>query len=183
MNQRDLILRLQQGDELAFSQLYDSYSPALYGLISRIVQDPEVAKDVLQDSFVKIWKSAPSYSFEKGTIFTWMLNICRNSAIDVLRKEKKDREHKIQIGSDNVYMENESEMNVNAIGIQGLIDKLPEEQRLMIDYLYFKGYTQQEVADELNIPLGTVKTRSRNAVNELKAYFVITVLLWILKHT
>lgn len=180
---RELVLQLQNGDEKALSAIYDSYSPALYGIINKIVLDSDVAQDVLQDSFVKIWKYAPTYSFEKGSFFTWMLNICRNSAIDVLRKVKKEQEHKNQIVSENVSTSNQSMMNVNTIGLSSLVNKLPEEQRIIIEYLYFKGYTQQEVADELNLPLGTVKTRARNAVLELKEHFAIILLLWILKNT
>jgi RNA polymerase sigma-70 factor (ECF subfamily) len=178
----NLTERLQAGDQLAMSTLYDSYGNALYGLIFKIVGDEDVAQDVLQDSFVKIWKKAPSFSREKGSLFTWMLNVSRNTAIDALRKVNKERDYKIQMSTDSVYTLNDSALNVNKIGLDGLIEKLPQEHQLMIEYLYFKGYTQQEVADELDIPLGTVKTRARNAVLELKKYFSITVLFWILKN-
>ena len=179
---RDLIIRLQDGDQIAFAIIYDNYSAALFGLISRIVLDPDAAQDVLQDSFVKIWKNASSYSFEKGTFFTWMLNICRNTSIDYLRKVKKEQENKNQMITENVDIEKQSMMNVNTIGLKNIIDKLPEEQRIIIDYLYFRGFTQQELADELNLPLGTVKTRARNAVLDLKTYFVIILVFWTLKN-
>jgi RNA polymerase sigma-70 factor (ECF subfamily) len=177
-----LVKALQNGDESAFSKLYDMYSGALYGLILKIVLDEEIAQDVLQDSFVKIWKNCQSYSQEKGTFYTWMLNICRNTAIDSFRKTKKERENKIQKEADNVSSLNHESININTIGLMELIDKLPEEQRIVIDYLYFRGYTQQELSDELNIPLGTVKTRARNAVIELKDHFVLILLLWTLKN-
>lgn len=180
---KELVHRLQNGDEKALSKIYDDYSAALFGLINRIVPDKDAAGDVLQDSFVKIWKYAPTFSNEKGSFFTWMLNICRNSAIDALRKTKKEQEHKNQILAENVSNPNQAMMNVNAIGLSNLVNKLPEDQRIIIEYLYFKGYTQQELADELNLPLGTVKTRARNAVLELKNHFVIITLLWIVEHT
>lgn len=177
-----LVKALQNGDESAFSKLYDMYSGALYGLILKIVLDEEIAQDVLQDSFVKIWKNCQSYAQEKGSFYTWMLNICRNTAIDSIRKSKKERENKIQKEADNVSSLNHESININTIGLMELIDKLPEEQRIVIDYLYFRGYTQQELSDELNIPLGTVKTRARNAVIELKDHFVLILLLWTLKN-
>jgi RNA polymerase sigma-70 factor, ECF subfamily len=158
-----LVKALQNGDESAFSKLYDMYSGALYGLILKIVLDEEIAQDVLQDSFVKIWKNCQSYAQEKGSFYTWMLN-------------------KIQKEADDVSSLNHESININTIGLMELIDKLPEEQRIVIDYLYFRGYTQQELSDELNIPLGTVKTRARNAVIELKDHFVLILLLWTLKN-
>ncbi len=177
-----LVTQLQDGDEKALAQIYDMYSSALYGLILKIVRNDELAQDILQDCFVNIWKKAQSYSSGKGSFFTWMLNICRNKSIDELRKIERHRAGKNQIADSNVHMNNGSEMNINTIGLKDMLAKLPEEQQLIIEFLYFKGYTQQEVSDELGIPLGTVKTRARNAIKGLQNYFTIIILLWILKN-
>lgn len=176
----DLVTRLQNGDKDAFALLYDQYAGALFGVVTKIVRSEEAAQDVLQDSFVKIWKHAASYQPEKGSCFTWMLNIARNTAIDHLRKEKRNAASEIQTletGVDIPAMAHHTP-NVQAIGVKDLVHQLPAEQRLMVEYIYYGGYTQQEVADELGIPLGTVKTRVRTAVNALRKYFNL-LLIWI----
>ena len=181
-NIEELVNQLQGGSEMALSKLYDMYSGSLYGLILKIVRDDEIAQDILQDCFVKIWKKAQSYSSTKGTFFTWMLNICRNKSIDELRKIERVRDGKDKLANSESYSQVGTETNVNAIGLKEHISKLSEEQQIIIEYIYFKGYTQQEVSDELEIPLGTVKTRARLAVIELREIFVTILLFWITKN-
>jgi RNA polymerase sigma-70 factor (ECF subfamily) len=158
------------------------YKDALYGMIHKIVKDDLLAQDILQECFVNIWKKAKMYQPDKGTFFTWMLNICRNKSIDELRKNNRETNNKNQMSESNVYMQNTLETNENTIGIKDLLKKLPEEQSIIIEFMYFKGYTQQEVSDELNIPLGTVKTRSRMALKELRNSFTTLIILWILEN-
>ena len=169
------------GDRAAFSELYDMYADALYGVVSRIVRSDEAGADVLQEAFVKVWKGIGSYDVKKGTPFTWMLNIARNSAIDYLRRQQKEPGSKIQ--NDHLYVSKEEvgvtlDKSSDHIGIEDLLQKIPDKQQLILRYLYFKGYTQQEVSDELDIPLGTVKTRTRAALKALRKYFNI-LLFWI----
>lgn len=174
-----LVNRLQKGEETAFSEVYDRYSGALNGVILRIVQDEDAAMDVLQDTFVKIWKNCQSYDATKGSFYTWMLNIARNTAIDSLRKLKKSGISENQHWDTNVGGSAGSiQQNTNTIGLLNLVDKLADEQKIIIEYLYFKGYTQQEVSDELELPLGTVKTRTRMAMRELRKWFTL-FLLWM----
>ncbi len=150
--------------------MYDNYSGALYGVIFRIVQSEEVAADVLQATFVKIWSKIAQYDRKKSTIFTWMLNIARNSAIDQYRKTKRESESPIQHLDNSVSnVESDSlDIQTNSIGLTEVIAKLNPDYQLVLEYLYFKGYTQQELSDELEIPLGTVKTRARSALIELR---------------
>ncbi|MGB1032491.1 MAG: RNA polymerase sigma factor [Flavobacteriales bacterium] len=172
--------QMKAGNQRAFEQLYDLYSEAIYGVVCKIVRSDEIGQDVLQESFVKIWKKAPTYNQKKGSPFTWMLNIARNSAIDKLRQMKRAGKVEIQMPSSNVgSFEGSSHTNVDTIGLKKFVDQLKPELRLMVEYIYFNGYTQQEVADELKIPLGTVKTRSRTAVAELRKVFVKLFLFWI----
>jgi len=173
-----LVNRLKSGDETAFAEVYDRYSGAINGIILRIVTDSEASQDVLQDTFVKIWKNIQSYDSTKGSFFTWMLNIARNTSIDSLRKLKKEGKTEIREQDISVGMTGVVQQNTNVIGLSKLVEKLPEEQRLMIEYIYFNGYTQQEVADELDMPLGTVKTRTRLAMRELRKWFTLLV-LWM----
>lgn len=177
-----LISEMQNGSEVAFAQLYDRYSPALYGIINKIIHDESEAQDILQDCFVTIWKKAQSFDAEKGSFFTWMLNICRNKAIDILRKQNRESDHLNTIKETDAMDTKEAAMNVNIIGINDVVARLPEEQRIIIEYLYFKGYTQKEVAEELDLPLGTVKTRARYALGELRKTFTTLLVLWILKN-
>lgn len=174
-----LVDRLKSRDESAMSEVYDRFASALYGVASKVVRSEEIAQDVVQDSFVKIWKKVESYDSSKGTFFTWMLNITRNTAIDFLRKTKKENPASIQDIENSVHISDGAAQNIDTIGIAALVDNLNEDQRILVEYIYFKGFTQQEVSDELGIPLGTVKTRIRSAVQELKKWFVLFLLIWI----
>ena len=183
MKQEDINIAVQQikkGDTKAFEKIYDAYSAALFGICLKIIKDEEASQDILQDSFVKIWKKIHSFDETKGTLFTWMLNITRNTAIDRYRQLVKKSEVSIQNEDTNVSYSkaSNSTMNVNHIGISELLKTLPDEQQVIIEYLYFKGYTQQEVAEELDLPLGTVKTRSRSALKAMKELFIL-LLTWI----
>lgn len=168
ISEQELVSLIQTGSESAFSYLYDNYSGALYGVIFRIVNDTDRASDVLQDSFIKIWKNKESYESSKGTLFTWMLNIARNSAIDSNRS--KHVKYKIQIDERIVDNENQvdEQVKTDSIGIKETVAKLRSEYRHVLEYIYMQGYTQQEFSDEFNIPLGTVKTRTRAALQELR---------------
>lgn len=179
-NEQALLLRLKKGDHDAFGDLYDAYAAALFGVVSKIVRSEDEGQDVLQDAFVKIWKNIHYFDENKGTFFTWMLNIARNSAIDRYRRLKKEGKVEIQEVDSNVDIArgHQTTIKTSTIGLADLVDKLPEEQRLMVEYIYFNGYTQQEVADELNMPLGTVKTRVRTAVQSLRKVFTL-LLFWI----
>lgn len=173
------ITAVQNGDHLAFEQVYDAYTPAMYGISLKILNDAELAADSVQDAFIKVWKNIHSFDAKKGTFFTWILNINRNTAIDKYRKIAKTRLIPIQTNENFVDLAtgNKSQQKTDHIGIQDLVKILPEKEQKIIEYIYFKGYTQQETADELGLPLGTVKTRSRSALKSLKELFTI-LLTW-----
>ena len=168
----NFIADLKSRSQAAFSKLYDNYSGALYGVIFRMIGKEEIAQDVLQEAFVKIWKNIESYDQSKGSIFTWMLNISRNHAIDVLRS--KNMRQKIQSIDKSVGVVNKqmsSSINTDHLLIKELVDNLKPEHKLMIEKAFFEGFTQEELAEELNMPLGTVKTRARAALTALRKYF------------
>jgi RNA polymerase sigma factor (sigma-70 family) len=171
-SEAELVEKLKAGDTEAFSLLYDNYSSALYGIINSIVKDDEVAQDILQDVFVKIWKSVAGYKREKGTLFTWMLNIARNTSIDNLRS--KNKKYEIRTIENDVYTVDKNHnttLNTDTLGVKQAVAKLKLEHKEMIDLVYFGGYTQDEIAKEMNMPLGTVKTRVRAALIELRKLF------------
>jgi RNA polymerase sigma factor (sigma-70 family) len=171
VTQEEIIQGLRRKDKAALSYLYDHYADALLGVISRIVQDQDVAEEVLQDAFMRFWEKIDHYDAERGRLFTWMMRIARNLALDKLRSKGMKQQGKSDSISDNVYMLDQSqrtESSVDAIGLEKILDELPEEQRFVIDKLYLQGYTQSEVAEEFAIPLGTVKTRLRSAMVKLR---------------
>jgi RNA polymerase sigma factor (sigma-70 family) len=169
--EQDLIKALSSKDRAALSYLYDHYSGALYGVILRIVRKESIAEEVLQDVFIKIWERFHSYDAAKGKLFTWMLNIARNQAIDKTRSKEISNEQKTS-GIENVVSRIDrrefNETAVDGIGLTEVLKKLPEEQKFVVEYLYFQGYSQSELAEEFNIPLGTVKTRLRLAMQHLR---------------
>lgn len=169
-----LIIRLQAQDKSVIEELYDQYSDTLYGIVLRIVQQEALAQDVLQESFVKIWKNGHKYDGSKGTLFTWMLNICRNTAIDKTRSANYRRQSKIHTIDQTVYNSEKwsCEQKPDHIGLKQEVVKLEEKYREIIELIYFQGYTQQEVTDHLNIPLGTVKSRVRIGLRELRKLFL-----------
>lgn len=165
----ELVQGLLLRDQSVMEALYDQYSAALYGILKRIVRDDEKAQDVLQDAFVKIWKAGASYDKSKGTLFTWMLNVARNTAIDFLRSKSYRAE--IQTDSFDVSMSSadwSTADQTDAIGLKEVIGKLKPEQQEVLQLLYFGGYTQDQAAEKLGLPLGTVKTRARSAIMVLR---------------
>lgn len=171
--EQELIVSLKSNSKEAFEYLYDHYSSALYGIVMRIVKDEEKAADVMQDSFLKIWKNMGSYNVEKGSLFTWILNVARNTAIDRLRLDTKTEK--------SVSWENVAEIDLGnnvifnplpaTIDIRAIVSKLLPEKGILIDLVYFQGYTHEEVSEKLSLPLGTVKSRIRKALSELRLIF------------
>lgn len=153
--------------------MYDNYSGALYNIIMQIIGDVDLSNDVLQEVFVNIWRKIESYDSIKGRLFTWMLNITRNASIDVLRSKSFQNSQKNQSISDSNEFDSggkNSQLNVDNIGVRKVLEKLKPEQRVLIELAYFKGYTHEEIAEIESIPLGTVKTRIRNALIQLREH-------------
>jgi len=154
--------------------LYDNYSAALYGVIYRIVGKDEIAEDVLQETFLKIWNNFSQYDASKGRLFTWILNIARNLAIDKVRSKEfvsQSKNRPLQDSVSSIDVSNEFSYNPETIGIKEMVRKLEPEYKEIIELLFFGGYTQSEAAEKLGIPLGTVKTRSRSAIMRLRNQF------------
>src|SRR4051812_22826303 len=154
--------------------LYDNYSAALYGVIFRIVGKDEIAEDLLQETFLRIWNNFSKYDSTKGRLFTWMVNIARNIALDKVRSKDYLNQSKNQSLTDTVSFSElayEAPYNPEIIGVKEMVRKLEPEYKEIIDLLFFGGYTQSEAAVKLGIPLGTVKTRSRAAVTKLRQQF------------
>jgi RNA polymerase sigma factor (sigma-70 family) len=168
-SEAELVSLLQEQKEQAFSYLYDNYASALFGIINQIVPDKELANDVLQEVFVNIWRKIATYDSTKGRLFTWMLNVARNAAIDKVRSRAYQDGLKNQALPDDINSVGQAiKMNMDDYGLRKLVSKLKEEQKILIDLSYFQGFTHEEIAKSLNIPLGTVKTRIRSALTQLR---------------
>ncbi|ROS07122.1 RNA polymerase sigma-70 factor (ECF subfamily) [Chryseobacterium nakagawai] len=170
-SEEELIVLLKEKNENGFHYLYDHYSGALYGIVLRIVQSKEYTEEVIQDVFVKIWNSIHQYDASKGRFYTWMINIARNTAIDYLKSKGFQNELKNQSLPDFVYNTTELSTTNNSsdyIGFNNVLENLEVDKQELINLAYYQGYTQHEISEKLKIPLGTVKTKMRNALMKLK---------------
>lgn len=177
MDSELLILQFQQKNVHAFEKLYNMYCNSISGVIFNIVRNEDIAQEITQDVFIKVWNNASSYSPKKGRFFTWLLNIARNAAIDHTRsknfkqsKQNLDAEFFVDIIATNESLNEKT----NAIGLKKYVEKLTEKCKTIIEYLYFKGYTQKEASETLDIPIGTIKTRNRNCIGELRKILGLT---------
>lgn len=173
-SEEELVALLKQQSRDAFNYLYQHYSAVLYGVVLRVINDEQTAQDVLQEVFVKIWNNIASFNAEKGRIYTWMINIARNAAIDKLRSKGEIMKSKIHTGEDVVYNVQKglkTEQQTDAIGLREMVNGLKPEYYTIVQLAYFKGYTLDEISKTLDIPLGTVKTRMRHAIQLLREKF------------
>ena len=168
-SEQELVALLKEQNNDAFNYLYDHYSGALFTIINQIVPDKDTASDVLQEVFVNVWRKIGTYDETKGRLFTWMLNIARNAAIDKVRsKGYRDNQRTQSIAEGESGMAMSSNPVVNDVGLKKVLTTLNEEYRKLIDLSYFQGFTHEEIAKMLGIPLGTVKTRIRTAISQLR---------------
>lgn len=166
-----IVSMLQHQNQQAISLLYDNYAPALFGIIVRVVRSHELAEQVLQDTFVKVWKYGSQYDASKGRLFTWLLNVARNTAIDATRTAHFKHYSKVENEESLRTRPSDFVLNPDHVGLRSLVESLDEKYRLLIEKIYFEGYTHSEIEEELGIPAGTVKTRLRFAINELRKKF------------
>ncbi len=182
MDESLLIKRVRDQDQKALYLLYDKYSAALFGVILRICRNRSMAEDILQETFVKIWKNISSYDSSKGRFYTWAYRIAKNTSLNALRKN----DILIQTDDLSVYKNTGSdESQPNYAQLNGALKKLEPHHQKAISLVYFRGYTHQEAHEEMGVPLGTFKSYIRQALQSLrKSYgqeFILTVLIieWI----
>lgn len=171
-SENDLINALKRKEKTALEYLYKNYSKAVFGIIFKILNSQELSEEILQDVFLKVWNNISTYDSSKGRLYTWLVRIAQNLSIDTLRTKdfKKNNPKNLDFINDVSYNEPSSD-EVNPVELEGLsnyINKLDEKQRILIDLAYFKGFSQKEISDDLEIPIGTVKTRLRNAILTLR---------------
>jgi len=175
--EEELVRLLKCRNKASFTHLYQKYSGALYNIILQTIPESDIAGDILQETFINIWNKFDSYDHTKGRLFTWMLTISRNLCIDMVRSKEYKNSLK------NIDLPNESENtfyqqgitaalpeSINYIGLNKAVLKLKPKHRELIYLAYFRGYTQSEIAGMEGVPKGTVKTRIRKALMELRQY-------------
>lgn len=174
MQNEILIKQLKSKDQRAFSQLYDLYAESILGVIYTILKDQQLAEEVLQDTFLKVWDKAGQYDTKKGRFFTWILNIARNKAIDKTRSKAFKQSQKntdLENFKNVINAYSEANDKENADLIKKTVDKLKPLCIKLIDMLFFKGFTQEQTSESLDTPLGTIKSRSRSCLKDLRKSF------------
>jgi RNA polymerase sigma-70 factor (ECF subfamily) len=173
----ELMKRIKARDEEALAELYDLYNRLLYGMIISIVKKREEAEDVLQEVFIKVWEKASTFNEERGNVYSWLVTLTRNKAIDRIRskdyKTQKKATHDVDAPEfflegnmfdplETTIFSDRTELVKKALG------EIPESQSEVLKIAYYRGLTQREISEQLDIPLGTVKTRMRQGMIKLK---------------
>lgn len=179
LSDEHLLQRVTLGEIPAFRQLYDRYGPRVLGLSNKIIGDYALAEEVTQETFWRIWRNAHAYNTGRGTFQNWMYGIARNLSIDMLRSHKRVRLESLSIpdaegGEQTRQLQDDHDVMESAFAslqqeqIHQALACLPDEQREVIDWIYFQGKTRREIALEQDIPFGTINTRARLALQKLR---------------
>lgn len=169
--EQQIVQLLEKGDKKAISLLYENYSDSLYGVILKVTVNEEIAQDALQETFVKVWKNAKKYDSKKAKLFTWLYRIAKNTAIDKLRSFNNRFDKEVQIDKSNVYILPTANLNQDVLDLKEHVARLDDKYQTVLKALFFEGMTQQEASDELDIPLGTIKSRLKIGLRELKKVY------------
>lgn len=169
--EQELITLLRERSRDGFNYLYENYSGAIYSVILTIITDRDHATDILQETFIKIWKQINTYNELKGRLYTWMIQVARNSALDLARSKKFQANQQNRELPESVYETGASDFNPDQIGVRKMVNQMKQEHRELIELSYFQGFTQDEMAEMLQLPLGTVKTRMRSALIQLRKMY------------
>jgi len=171
----ELLAQISKQDREALATLYDRYGRRVFALAVRILNDPVGSEEVTQDVFMSVWRRGASYTSKKGKFTTWMFSIAHNRTIDELRKRRRDRsrenddiEDHYDLKSSDISPADAAVAQSEYAKVKAAMDKLPEEQKSVVELSYFKGLTQTEIATKTGQPLGTVKTRMRLALKKLR---------------
>ncbi|NNK72697.1 MAG: sigma-70 family RNA polymerase sigma factor [Flavobacteriaceae bacterium] len=167
IEESSIITRLKQKDASALSTLYDKYAGAIYGVILRMCRDENLAQNLLQDTFLKVWEKSYQYDPDKGRFYTWVYRIARNNVLNALRKEND----LIQNSDLSVYTNKEADVELDFEDLNGGIRKLEPHHKQAIDLIYFKGLTHREAHAVMDVPLGTFKSYIRQALKQLREHY------------
>jgi RNA polymerase sigma-70 factor (ECF subfamily) len=172
----ELISLVGSGDAAAFATLYDRHSRPAYSLAYRMMGEHQAAEDLVQDAFIKLWRSVTSYRADRGSVRTWLLSIVHNRGIDQLRSlaSRRRTQEKLEASAPKSQPSeafSESWRNTQREQVREALGTLPKEQLKILELAYFSGYTHVEIAELLDVPLGTVKGRMRLGLKKIRDYF------------
>jgi RNA polymerase sigma-70 factor, ECF subfamily len=172
----DLISLAGDGDAQAFAVLYDRHSRAAYSLAYRMMNGRQAAEDLAQDAFLKVWRAATSYRADRGCVQAWILSIVHNRGIDQLRSHASRRRTQDKVEASAARSQPseafaETWCNSQREQVREALNTLPQEQLKILELAYFSGYTHVEIAELLDLPLGTVKGRMQLGLRKLKKFF------------
>jgi RNA polymerase sigma-70 factor, ECF subfamily len=166
-----LFARVQSGDQDAFADLYDAIAPLVFGAVKRILRDPAMSEEVTQEVFVDLWTSAARFDPTRGVVSTWAVTIARRRAIDRVRSEQSQRNRIEQLGHRRADVEDGTDdavvASLDAERVTRALADLPTDQRQIIQLAFIDGYSHSDIAEQLGLPLGTVKGRVRGGLQRL----------------
>jgi len=166
-----IIYLMNDGDKKAIALVFENYGSLLLNVIKRVIKDEMMAEEVLQKVLLKVWRNASQFTSQKGSLFTWLVTIARNAAIDQTRTKdfrlSKESEQSVELVS--IYEKAEENDQIEKMYVRQLLNQLPEMQKNLIDLSYFQGFSHKEIAENLGMPLGTVKSRIRLAIKHLRS--------------
>jgi RNA polymerase sigma-70 factor, ECF subfamily len=168
VDETTMLTRIGQRDEKAMEVIFRRYSGPVYSVALRVLRDSGQAEDILQEVFLQLWRKPAAFVQNRGSLGAWLVVIARNRAIDVLRRRKPSDSVDDVVLASPVNVADEAERNTVMQRVRGVIAKLPEEQRRTLELAYFEGLSHTEIASRTGDPLGTVKTRIRQALITLR---------------
>jgi RNA polymerase sigma-70 factor (ECF subfamily) len=166
-----LVARIRAGDQPAMSELYDRYGRVVYAVALRVLQDTSAAEDVLQDIFLQLWRNPDAFDASRGSLAAWLAVISRHRAIDRLRKRKPEVDIEECVIAGGPDLGDEVERNLVIEKVRSVLAEMNPDQRQALELAYFQGLTHTEIAEKTGEPLGTIKTRIRSGLQQLRAKF------------
>jgi RNA polymerase sigma factor (sigma-70 family) len=172
---RDLVRQVRSGDEEAFRALFRRYGPLAKGLAHRVVRQPFLAEEIGQEAFLSLWRDPGSYQEARGTFRVWLLSTVHHGAVDVVRREEAQRRRKLEQQPVEAYQEDIADSVADRVDlaatrerVRAALEDIPAAQRQILEMMYFAGKSQSDIAQELGLPLGTVKSRTFLGMRRLR---------------
>lgn len=175
-----LVSLVARSDDAALAELYDRFGRVAYGLALRIVRDPSLAEDAVQEAFLSVWRSAQRFVAERAKASTWLLTLVHRRAVDLVRREEPRRGEPLEVAPQATgdATDDEAWLRLRRLQVQEALQRLPDQQREALELAYYGGFTQSELADRLGLPLGTIKSRMFTGLSHLRELLAETEEPW-----
>jgi len=175
-----LVALVARSDETALAELYERFGRVAYGLALRIVRDPSLAEDVVQEAFLSVWRSSGRFVAERAKASTWLLTLVHRRAVDLVRREEPRRGEPLEQAppATGNATEDEAWLRLRRAQVQEALRRLPDQQREALELAYYGGFTQSELADRLGLPIGTIKSRMFTGLSRLRELLTETEDPW-----